>query len=587
MIDCLLMMDMLWIESIKERFSKNIFWGIISAISAYVWLLILEDTDSYYSVYVLCAIIALGGVFCIHEKGRYTAGIVVSILIALMVTFANYATIEGIFSETLCAITGTAVFFNSYRLFYKVSQNCNRIMISMEMKNRVQFFIMSSAILAVSYGLYFFGAAFPGNLDTDSFNAIRQIVSGNYSDHHPICFTVIVKLFMEFGNLFSDDINIAIGLYCAVQMVLMVLVISLCLSTMYALTGKKIAVIFLFLFALLPTHIANSVSMWKDIIFSAFFCLYVAALTRYIKKIGSERSSLLLAAVGTIGFCVFRHNGKIAISITCIFLIILSYKNKEFRRIAATTMLSLLVSFLLIGGLKKLYNVQDAEPVDSLSVPLQQISRVLADGGSISAEQKAILSNIVEVDKLPELYINYVSDPIKGAVHEYDNQVYITQHKGELIKVWIQIGLAHPASYIKAWIDLTRGYWNGGYSYFKWANYIKENELGIVRNSLSEGLSNWYKARFREVAINELFHPFISIGIHTWIILVSMAIFIDKREWKGILVLLPGLLLWLTLLIATPLDSETRYLYPVYLTMPIIVGLVFEKTVVSKNLSIK
>lgn len=211
--------------------------------------------------------------------------------------------------------------------------------------------------------------------------------------------------------------------------------------------------------------------------------------------------------------------------------------------------------------------------VDSLSIPLQQISRVIVDGYEITDEQEELLSNVIEVDKISEVYLYYVSDPIKGEIYSSNNQDYFRTHAFDFLKIYIQIGTKYPIEYLKAWIDMTHGYWNGGYSYFKWINYVKENEIGIHKTVLSETLNGLYKGYFRLVGSSNILEPLLGIGVHMWIIFLAFIIFIKRRRKEEAFVAIPVLLIFLTLCMATPLDKETRYMFSAHTTLPLIVGL--------------
>lgn len=51
----------------------------------------------------------------------------------------------------------------------------------------------------------------------------------------------------------------------------------------------------------------------------------------------------------------------------------------------------------------------------------------------------------------------------------------------DFAKLYLQLGIRYPHKYIEAWVDQTRGYWNGGYSYWIWATEVYENPLGIQK----------------------------------------------------------------------------------------------------------
>ena len=120
--------------------------------------------------------------------------------------------------------------------------------------------------------------------------------------------------------------------------------------------------------------------------------------------------------------------------------------------------------FLKYPVLKSL-NVKQPDTIESLSIPAQQIARVITDEEDITIEQKELLSELIDIDEIPTYYVSYFSDPIKNLVREKGNQEYLKEHSNEYLNLYIQLGLKYPQKYIEAWVDQTRGYWNSGYAF--------------------------------------------------------------------------------------------------------------------------
>ena len=73
--------------------------------------------------------------------------------------------------------------------------------------------------------------------------------------------------------------------------------------------------------------------------------------------------------------------------------------------------------FLKYPVLKSL-NVKQPDTIESLSIPAQQIARVIKDEKELSFEQKKLLSKVIDIKKIPVYYVSYFSDPIKDLVRE-------------------------------------------------------------------------------------------------------------------------------------------------------------------------
>lgn len=62
-------------------------------------------------------------------------------------------------------------------------------------KNRLLIiFLIPFLTLSILYIILLFACKYPGNLTPDSISQISQLMTGNYSNHHPFYHTMIIKL---------------------------------------------------------------------------------------------------------------------------------------------------------------------------------------------------------------------------------------------------------------------------------------------------------------------------------------------------------------------------------------------------------
>jgi len=127
----------------------------------------------------------------------------------------------------------------------------------------------------------------------------------------------------------------------------------------------------------------------------------------------------------------------------------------------------------------------------------------------------------------------------------------------EFLKIWISIGLRHPAEYVEAWIDQTREYWNSGYQYWIWADGVQGNSLAIERTVGSELMADK-----------------VSISLTVWITVAAFVIGFIRKD-KNIILAVPGIAIVLSLIISTPVASEFRYGYGLFTAFPIVVFTLF------------
>ena len=172
------------------------------------------------------------------------------------------------------------------------------------------------------------------------------------------------------------------------------------------------------------------------------------------------------------------------------------------------------------------------------------------------------------MSKVPEYYTPGLSDPIKDLVRASGNQSYIVEHKGEFLKLYVQLGLKYPFSYLFGWIDQTKGYWNGGYNYWRWYLDTQGNNFGIVRQPGSETVKHLVEEYFWFFETSPLLQAFLSIGLHSWLALAGAYGAWVKRDRRALLVAAVPILVVLSLLAATPVYTEFRYAYSLFCAMP-------------------
>ena len=131
--------------------------------------------------------------------------------------------------------------------------------------------------------------------------------------------------------------------------------------------------------------------------------------------------------------------------------------------------------------------------------------------------------------------------------------------------------------YLTAWIDQTRGYWNGGYYYWIWEDTVQTNDYGIERksNPTLSRLFGYYLESYRKVPFLQ---PLVSIGLTVWLLFILLYQTIIRRNKTNLFFLIPILATWATLLIATPVFSEFRYIYFAFTTAPFLTIITFLKT---------
>lgn len=162
------------------------------------------------------------------------------------------------------------------------------------------------------------------------------------------------------------------------------------------------------------------------------------------------------------------------------------FRKKQYRIILSLVFV-LIFSFIMKRPVLAMLNVSQPDTVESLSIPMQQIARVVVDENDLSSQQTELLSKVIDIEKIPDSYSPILHDPIKLLVREKGTVKYLKEHIAEYTKLYLELGLKHPIKFVEAWVDQTKGYWNGGYEYWRWADGVDKKlvdrqilVLGIV-----------------------------------------------------------------------------------------------------------
>ena len=197
---------------------------------------------------------------------------------------------------------------------------------------------------------------------------------------------------------------------------------------------------------------------------------------------------------------------------------------------------------------------------------------------------RELISHVADVDDLAAKYYPYLSNNLKFHIRDYGNQEYLQEHKLAFLALYIQLGLTHPKSYLIAWVDQTKGFWNAGYDHRRFIFYCEENELGIRQTVTSKGMNSAVHAWAKLFEYFELLKPFVSIGFHTWLLLLVCFLGYRKKDRLMVLLTVPCLAIVFSLLIGTPAFAEFRYAYALFCCLPFLAVAAFRKPSSKENI---
>lgn len=551
--------------------------------SALFWCAFLVRSDSMFEPYLLIA--AAGMMLWSYHRGENLpegkwdrlAACILSGLLSFAVALANYKLFPVAFSSfygmVLFLLVLGFVLLGGYYLFRQIFHGIYRNARSngaevRQVPGKWAFLAAAGSIFVVD-GVFLFGCQYPGILSIDSADQLRQIISGVYDNHHPYYHTVLIRFWLRLGEKLFGTINAGVAAYSLFSIFLLAVSFGYVVSTVYRYTASKpLAAAVLGWYLMMPFHIMYSVTMWKDVPFGAMAALFTAGIFRLVTNSKNKRKrDLAVTAVGAAGLCLLRTNGWMAMAFTfVIFCLLFGKKEKRLVLLLAGILCG---TFIMNQPVLNALGINKSDPVEALSVPLQQMGRAIAQGAELTEEEYALLNQVMDVSAIPDTYKSWISDPLKLLVRERNNQDFFLEHKMEFAKLYLRLGLKHPMQYIEGWIELTKGYWNGGYEHWVWTSGVGDNGLGITEKVNSNGINDFLMSYLSFCEL-PLLRSFLCTGLYTWALIFAIYSALVKRSREALFLSAFPAAVILTLLVATPVYAEFRYIYSVTCAMPMI-----------------
>lgn len=554
-------------------------------------MIVLQHTDSYYAIYIILGFLSFIELFILRkEKSRLQIDrnhIIqdlislkgMALFFALCISLSNYRLMGSTHFNPVkfLFVTWGCYYITGYFLllikdkFDDYHWNLTAFGLWSPFKT---FGVSFCAVIFVNTIFLYLGS-YPGILTPDSVDQVHQVVTGIYRNHHPFWHTQLIRVMISLGELFyPNDLYAGIATFSLFQIMLMAGIFSFMLMTLnQACIENKVVKIILAWILLMPFNIFYSVTMWKNILFSGMILLFATVLFRLIHQIGDRKINYTLLFISGLLMSIWQSNGIIAFALTMVLLtIVLKDERKVFTAIGIS---AFVIAVFMIGPMLHILGVKPTEPNELLSIPQQQMARVLHDKKKISENDLKTLAKYASPDKMKNDYKPYISDPTKGLIRGD----YWLEHKADYFKTWAHIGIQYPHEYVKAWIDETRGYWNGGYKYWIWSRGIHNNFYTTMDAAYTYKNNPLQKVfyKYGQIFEHNMLVVFLSIGLHVWILILAAA-YSYRKGRKDYLCAVPALSVILTLLISTPVFSEFRYAYSVILTVPLMITAAFYKS---------
>ncbi|WP_317934151.1 DUF6020 family protein [Sporosarcina aquimarina] len=395
--------------------------------------------------------------------------------------------------------------------------------------------ILLYALPSLIVSFMFLIAFYPGAMTPDSLAQYDQALSHQYTDWHPVVHTMLIGVLLK---IWESPAIIALF-----QIVLISAATGFAgWSLEKARIPQPFIWIALVLFAISPVHAISSITLWKDVAYSAALFLFTLLMFRIVRTSGRVLDKWpFLALYALTGFMVmfFRHNGFPVFLIVTLFILVM-YRAHWMRLLPVAAAMILAYQVVIHPVYTKL-EVHPSDPQEMLSLPTQQLAAIVTEDGDMTKEQYEYVNRLFPIEKWHEKYNPYSVDSIKFSWGDYDRFV-IYDDWGQYGKMYLKLVKQNPGIATSALFKQTSLVWqmnqpNDGYTSKYTTNIYLNNELGLVNKTLNQSLKmrTYEYLKGSDEAILFLWRP----AFYTALALLFTYIAYLRNGWRAWLLLLP------------------------------------------------
>ena len=425
-----------------------------------------------------------------------------------------------------------------------------------------------------------FLAVYPGFFVYDAQEELVQVQTRQFTTHHPLPHVLLLGGTIQAVHKLTGSYNAGIAAYTLLQMAGMAAVFAYVLSYMKKSGVRRwLRTVTAFYFGFFPVNVMFVLCSAKDGIFSAALLLLLTALADFAKDAETflkSRGNLLRLAGSALVMMCFRHNGMYAF--LALAPVLLFAFAKGCRRKTALLLGTVFAAYALVTtGLEAALDAKGAGRQEMLTVPIQQLARVWKyEGDSLTEEQKETLYGILPEEALP-YYTAKVSDGVKIW---FDNEAF-TAEPSKYIRLWAEIGLRHPFTYLNAWFMTSYGFWypdtvfvvyRGNsvftFTYADSSFFGYEVEQPGERHSLLPWLDGWYRDMSLEIAQQKVpvVSMLFSMGFLFWVFAFACGYAYYRKKYSLLLPFAMLGFLWLTVILGP--TYLPRYVLVLWFALP-------------------
>lgn len=561
-------------DKIYYKEPNNFIWFIVLAFL----IIVLQEALKYkekrlwrYSILIsfLLSSFAVIGSFVAHysngEIAHYTIKFVLFVLAKWSVCFITIFAI---------AVIG----YYKMQSYLKEKEEVEKKTLKFFTDNKKSIAIVG-ILLFIAYIPYFLNY-FPGNGMPDSVTEVLQAIGVQpLSNHHPAMHILLVRLCFTIGNFLCHSYVAGYVIYMILQIMFACFTFS---YAIYYMAKKQVGFSYrigtLLFFMFCPIITLYNTTLLKDVPFAlcvlwdTIFCIEMLTNTESFFKAKGKLIAFVFLLLGTM---FFRNNGIYVVVLTFPFL--LWILKKHYKPILVIFILSIAIYKIVTGPIYTAMGIIPGSSREALSIPLQQFARISKyKEDFLTQEEKDKIYQYLPVENIGELYHPLSSDPVKD---KFSKEGFEKDKLG-LIKLYLKLAIKYPGQTLYAFMNNSYGYYYP--DTIGWGITYGINQVEF-QNSKSENFGLDRKPIIKIEAIDKI-HDFInqkdipllsmlaSSGFYFWLMCIAVVYCMYIKKYKLLVSYLPIFIVWLTCL-ASPVFCENRYIYSLYVGLPILLNL--------------
>lgn len=434
--------------------------------------------------------------------------------------------------------------------------------------------------------LPWFLVCWPGVMRDDTIAQFMQS-SGNhpYYVQHPLFDTLVFALFWRAGEA-TGHLLLGLGLYTVAQAVTLAACAALIVCYLRKLGAPRSLLLAAMLYFAFDAAVVGGVpTMAKDSLHTVFMMplaiIFVEACLTRGKVL--ERMPVFASAIALIVLCALSKRTSTVLVICAFMVLIILSKG---RRVLVG--LCLIIALFLAQGvaepvMEQATHAEVSPSKEIMALVMQPVSRVQhLHPERINGQERQQLAGAIDLPAAGEHYADYRTDETAWFV----NPNASTNQKIEAIKAWATVGLRNPGEYIKAYGNVTLGwFYPRGSVYYGadseglfTAQYMQQWGTFVRPPATAEQVLEPMRGTDRKPAVALLLTRIFDVlsRVHffavyaTYVPLLLLVYGVSRRRWASVTA---GSMLGFSVLVLylSPL-AFTWYVMPVCFMLPLFVG---------------